>query len=374
VLRALANRLRGLVRPGDTLARFGSDELLMLCEGFSNEHEVLRLAEEALAAVHAPLEVAGRTLQLSASIGVALAGDGPGAGATLVRDTQTAMRRAQEQGGGRVAIFDPDLGERAHARLESEQDLRHVLSNGGLSVAYQPVVRLSDRAVVGLEALARMQVPGKGHHSPVHFIALAEEIGLVDRIGQAVLERACREATGFSGPAGPLQLAVNVSATELADAGLATRVGDVLGGGDLEPGRLCLEVTETALMAHPDECAATLRALKALGVTVAIDDFGTGHSSLAYLRRFPVDVLKVDRSFIAALGTTPTDATLVSGIVSLAHGLGHEVIAEGVETAHQLEYLSIIGADLAQGFYFSRPVPAAQLPRALSALGATRAA
>ena len=371
VLRMLADRLRRLVRPGDTLARFGSDELLLLCEGVSDEHEVMRLAGEAIEAVHAPLAVAGRRLELSASIGVALAGDGPGAAATLLRDIQTAMRRAQEEGGGRVAIFDAGMGERAHARLEAEQDLRHVLSNGGLTVAYQPVVRLADRAVVGLEALARMHVPGKGPQSPTTFIPLAEEIGLIDKVGRGVLTRSCREAVGFSGPAGPLQLAVNVSATELARPHLAGDVAAVLDRCGLEPGRLCLEVTETALMAHPGECATTLRAIKALGVSVAIDDFGTGHSSLAYLRSFPVDVLKVDRSFIAELGTTPTDDTLVSGIVSLAHGLGHDVIAEGVETADQLEYLSIVGADLAQGFYFSPPVPAEELPGTLAGLGAS---
>jgi EAL domain-containing protein (putative c-di-GMP-specific phosphodiesterase class I) len=299
--------------------------------------------------------VGGRELFLTGSIGIALAATGEEDPVALVRDADAAMYQAKRQGGARFDLFDDAMRAQSLALLESEQLLRQAVSSGMLHVAYQPIVHVGDERFAGVEALARLSIPGRVAPAPADFIPLAEEIGLIGAIGDEVLRQACGEAAqlqrALDDPA--LRLFVNLSAGELSRSDLAARVSGLLERCGLEPSTLVLEMTETALMASEEQSVRTLDSLKRLGVRLAIDDFGTGYSSLASLRQFPFDYLKIDRSFVARLGDAAVDRAMVAAMIALAEAMGMDVVAEGVETPEQLALLCDVGCDLVQGFLFS---------------------
>ncbi len=368
LLRLLAERVRATARPLDTVARFGADEIVVVSE--VDERGARELAERIAAAIRGPVPVGGRDLIVTASIGIAVARDPEEGAMALLREAMAAMHRAQEAGVDRVEVFRREMSEHATAELEIEQGLRRALSERGLRVVYQPIVDLVDDRPLGVEALARLALPNRGDVAPGQFIAIAEDTGLIHALGRQVLAQACRDGARFLAamPEQDLRISVNLSAYELAEPGLPARVAHVCAEAGLEPSRLMLEVTETSLIERPGESAAVLESVRALGVIVALDDFGTGYSSLAYLRHLPVDLLKIDRSFVAGLPGSGDDLQMIAAITSLAHALDVRVLAEGVETAEQLTVLQSLGVDVAQGFLFSRPCEAEDVVGVLRAI------
>ncbi|MEO6120938.1 MAG: EAL domain-containing protein, partial [Acidimicrobiales bacterium] len=364
VLRAVAERVRSVSRAGDTVARFGGDEFVMLCENIGSGTEAVALAERVAKALARPLTVGDREICLSASIGIALSRGSDEGAEILVRDADVAMYQAKDRGRDRIEVFGEDMALEAVTRLQTKTDLRRAIERDELIVHYQPVMALASARVVGVEALVRWPHPERGMVPPSEFISLAEDSGLILDIGALVLTEACHEVAGWNRRhAGrpPLTLAVNLSARQLASVGLAEMVRAALDDSGLDPPLLCLEITESVLMHDTAGNRASLAALKDLGLSLAIDDFGTGWSSLLYLRRFPVDLLKIDRSFVAGIGHSPADEAIVAGVVGLAKGLGLAAVAEGVETAEQYFALTEMGCDMGQGFHWSPALSAADI-------------
>ena len=353
LLTGLAQRLSGLVRPGDTVARFGGDEFTVLCQGVAGASGALKIAERIVEGTAAPFALDDGEVVVTLSAGIALprAGDTP---ETLLRDADAAMYRAKERGRNRIEVFDEAMRDTAVARLDTEKALRRALDADELVLHYQPQVRVADGRLTGVEALVRWQHPERGLLPPGQFVPLAEEAGLIVPLGARVLEEACRQAQAWRRAGTPVVVWVNVSPVQVAQPDLARRVAGVLDATGVDPALIGLELTESALLAD----ASSVVALSELGVRLAIDDFGTGYSSLDHLRRFPFDLVKIDRSFVAALDGARGTA-IVAAVVGLAHALGLEALAEGVETEAQHDALRGIGCDLAQGFWFARPEPAA---------------
>ncbi|MEA3056449.1 MAG: hypothetical protein QOD30_1881, partial [Actinomycetota bacterium] len=370
LLCAVAARLRSTA--GDRLvARLAGDEFAVVVERGGVE-AAARLARMLLVDFADALEIEGNRLLVSLSIGVAAEGQAPGADApSLLRDAGLALERAKQGGRGRFEVFDSSLRLRAQLRLATETDLRDAIADGALSVAYQPMVSLETGAIVGVEALARWMHPTRGSIPPSEFIPLAEETGLIHDVGRRVLEIACRQArvlqqlTGSSREGGAassaLRMSVNLSAVQLADARCVQTVASVLHSTGVAPDRLTLEITESAVMDDVPSVIATVQALAGLGVRLAVDDLGRGWSSLAYLTRYPLSELKIDRSFVQGVARRPADRAVVRALVSLAHDLGLSVVAEGVEDADQLAELSRLGCDEGQGFHLHRPLSAADV-------------
>ena len=360
LLVATASRLRACLRPSDTLARFGGDEFTVLLEDIGGARDAAAVAERITAALGGAMTIGDQELVVTASIGIALGTAGSVVPGDLLRHADIALYRAKGEGKARYAVFDTAMHEQARARLALEGDLRRALAQGELELHYQPQVSLATGQIVGVEALARWQHPARGMIAPAQFLPLAEEIGLMVPLGQWVLAAACRQAQEWRArwqAAAELRLAVNLSAPEFREPHLVARVAEVLTRTGFPPHLLELELTESALLGDAPATADTLRALRRLGVRLALDDFGTGYSSLSYLRRFRADTLKIDRSFVAGLATTPEQQAIVAAIGALAHALGLGVTAEGVETAEQVERLRSLGCDLGQGYYFARPLP-----------------
>ncbi|MGH8973575.1 MAG: putative bifunctional diguanylate cyclase/phosphodiesterase [Acidimicrobiia bacterium] len=363
----VARRLDSVLRPGDTVARFGGDEFVVLCEDLGSAGEAITVAERLREALASPFHVRGREIGLTASIGIALAStsshDTPDA---LLRDADAAMYRAKERGRDRVELFDDHMRSRALARLETESTLRRAIDQQELRVHYQPVIDLTSGRATGLEALVRWQHPERGLVPPSEFIPVAEETGLIVGLGAFVLAEACTQVARWNNRRSdepPLTVSVNLSAHQLRAPGLRELVAEALERTSLEPRLLCLEITETALVEDAESNRTALDSLKDLGVTLAVDDFGTGYSSLLYLRRFPVDMLKIDRSFVVGLDTNAEDTAIVSGVVGLAQALGLQAVAEGVETPEQAARLRGLGCPLAQGYYWSKPLTVRQTER-----------
>jgi diguanylate cyclase (GGDEF)-like protein/PAS domain S-box-containing protein len=370
LLVQVADRLRTAVRAGDTVARFGGDEFAVLVESPS-VLEAEAIAERVVAAMDQPFLLDERDIHIGASVGLACGGGDHTAaiGAEqLMRDADLAMYRAKSLGGGAWAAYDPQMHSGLVARLELEADLRHALQRDEISLHYQPTIDLADGQIVGFEALARWHHPTRGLVSPADFIPVAEATGLIVALGRWVLTEACRQAVawGAGGDAPSLKMAVNVSVRQFDRADLPAVVAAVLAETGMPAGQLCLEMTESVLMTDTEENLAQLMRLKALGVQLAIDDFGTGYSSLAYLRRFPVDTIKIDRSFVERLGEDGDESALARTIVQLGQSLGMSTVAEGIEQLGQLTALRRMGCELAQGFYFSRPVPATEAGQLLA--------
>jgi diguanylate cyclase (GGDEF)-like protein len=355
LLRDVAVRLSGVVRPGDTVARFGGDEFTVLCPGIVNERHAVRVARRIIDALGEPFEIDGRELHASASVGIAFSAAGRGDAEALVRDADTAMYRAKEHGHGGYEVFDEAVRERVVNRLRIEDALRHALDNDELRMAYQPFFCLHKHEVLGFEALLRWRSAELGDVAPDEFIPIAEQAGLMPRIGAWVLDQACEQIAELRSahPELDLEVAVNLSARQVLDPELPMVVRRALREHDLPASALALEITEADLI--EDGALGTLASLRELGVRLMLDDFGTGFSSLSYLKRFPVDALKIDRSFVQGLGRGSDDRAIVAAIMGVATALDLEVIAEGVETPEQAAELVALGCGIAQGYRYAEP-------------------
>ncbi len=358
-LKSVAERLARSVRAGDTVARLAGDEFTLILADMGHADHAAHVAQKVLDGLARPFHVVGRELYTSASLGITLYPLDDGDVEGLLRNADIAMYRAKERGGNTYEFYAADMSARAHARLALENALRHALERNEFLLHYQPVVDLTSGRVAGVEALVRWRHPERGLVAPDEFIPVAEETGLVVRLGEWVLREACRQCQVCGGEAGPApRLAVNVSPRQFQQGNLLRTVTRALDATGLDPRRLDLEITETLLMQNAEGALAAMRELGALGVQFSVDDFGTGYSSLAYLKHLPIGHVKIDRSFVRDIPADANDAAIVAAILSMAHSLGIQVIAEGVETEEQLEFLRAHGCDAAQGYYFSRPLPA----------------
>jgi diguanylate cyclase (GGDEF)-like protein/PAS domain S-box-containing protein len=365
LLEQVAARFRTALRPGDVVGRFGGDEFVVVCESITGEHVAVAVADRLREALEEPFEVAGRKLVVTASIGIArTTGDETGPDA-LIRDADVAMYRAKGRGRDTSVVFQVGDQERVARVLELEHDLRIAIDQDELSVHCQPLVQVETGRLVGFEALVRWDRPGVGRVVPGELIPIAEESGLILGLGRRVMQHACALASTWPADTdGRLPwVSVNVSARQFADPRFPGQVAEVLEQTRLDPPRLCLELTETAFIGDDAVAVSTLVGLKALGVRIAIDDFGTGHASLDYIRRFAVaDILKIDRSFVEGLEDPDGhDRAIVAAVVALGRSLGFSIVAEGVETPGQRQALVELGCELAQGYWFGRPVPAEDL-------------
>jgi diguanylate cyclase (GGDEF)-like protein len=359
LLCAVATRLSTVMRPGDTVARFGGDEFCIVSEDIGDALEAIAIAQRLVGELERPYALATGEHFATASIGIALA-DGPARPAEdLIREADAAMYRAKESGHGRCELFDEVMRGDATERLRLDNDLRRALEvEDELIAHYQPIVSLPGGEIIGMEALARWAHPHRGLVAPSQFIAIAEDSGAIHALGDRVLRQACTQAATWCKRLGerPFYVSVNLSPRQVAEPGLASRVASVLALTGLAPHALALEITESTLMEESELVAQNLLELKGMGVGLVLDDFGTGYSSLAYLRRFPIDAIKIDRRFIAGLGRDTDDTTIVEAIVRMAAGLRLDVVAEGIETAEQARILDAMGCRRGQGYLWSRPV------------------
>jgi diguanylate cyclase (GGDEF)-like protein/PAS domain S-box-containing protein len=356
LLNTVAARLDNAMRESDSVGRLGGDEFAVLCE-VKEPEEAVMIAERIAAAIEAPVELStGQTSVVSASIGIAL-GSGSSTPAGLLENADAAMYRAKEQGKARVETYDESMRARTLRRLQVESALRAAIEKEQMLVFYQAAVGLAEGEITGAEALVRWRDPERGLVSPGEFIPVAEETGMIVPLGAWVLREACRAAARLRRPGRSFKMAVNLSTRQLVQPGLVQLVADTLEETGLEPASLCLEITETALMQDTDRAVVLLEELKALGITLSLDDFGTGYSSLSYLRRFPVDEVKVDRSFVDGLVDRPGDASIVAAVRDVTRTLGLDLVAEGIETKEQLDRLRALGYENGQGFLFARPGP-----------------
>jgi diguanylate cyclase (GGDEF)-like protein len=374
LLVKVADRLRSNVRPTDLVTRIGGDEFMIVLGRVVSISQALELANRLRFCLRAPFIVNGMEFFVSASIGLAFAsGDDPGATAeVLVRDADTAMYQAKDAGRDAVAVFNESMRTRMSERVELEHDLRNAVALDQLHLVYQPIVRLPQGPIEGVEALVRWAHPTQGVIPPTKFIPLAEESGLIKEIGNWVLDEAVSQVAAWrrhSPDMADLYVSVNLSGAQLHDAGVVNRVAEALTINGVDGSALCLELTESVVMEDPIAAAAILSDLRRLGVRLAIDDFGTEYSSLAYLKRFPVTTLKIDKSFVDSLvHPDSSDASLVAAVVAMARALGVATIAEGVETPLQSRRLIELGCDSVQGYLYSRPVRAEKLPEVVSSL------
>jgi diguanylate cyclase (GGDEF)-like protein/PAS domain S-box-containing protein len=372
LLRAVAPRLRSHLRPGDLVARFGGDEFGILIDRLADEAEAVAIADRVGAAFTQPFSIDGVDHFVSASIGVAVsrAAEERAVNAELlIRDADAAMYRAKEGGRARCVLFDAEMRAGAMRRLEVERELRHALDRDELALYYQPVVNLRSGEIDGLEALVRWRHPERGLLDPAEFVSIAEDSGLIEPIGRWVQERACRQALEWHQlrpDSRPLDVAVNLSARQVAHRDLPATVEEIIARTGLDPVHLRLEITESVLVEESATAISSLHALNELGVRLVLDDFGTGYSSLAYLNRFPFHALKIDRSFVDALGIEQEATAIVEAIIGMARALSLEAIAEGVESEVQLAELSRLGCDYAQGHLFHAAMPDREVSRLIA--------
>ena len=360
LLTAVAELLSGCLRPEDTVARLGGDEFAVLLEDLADEGEATRVAERITRKLRAPFVLNAQEVFITPSIGIAFSASDQDLPETLLRNADVAMYRAKEEGKAHHRVFDPSMEAQVVERLRLENDLRRALERDEIRVYYQPVVRLNTERIVGMEALVRWEHPVRGLVLPDEFVPLAEEIGLTIPIGRQLLREACQQAREWqerytSDP--PLIVSANLSTRQLQHPDLVGDVEEALRESGLDPKWLILEITESAVIRDEEYTIGALKRLGELGVRVALDDFGMGYSSLSYLRRLPVDLVKIDKSFVGRIGKEGEDEVLTSGVIGIAHGLGLYVCAEGVETPEQLAWLKSLGCNLAQGNYFSKPLP-----------------
>jgi diguanylate cyclase (GGDEF)-like protein len=362
VLRQMAERLRTGLRARDLVFRFGGDEFIVVCEGPLREGSVERLGHAALQCLQEPLHIGRHEIYARGSVGIATFPNDAADAQALLRAADTAMYVAKGQGKNTFSVFEAQMSDQSHSRLRTATELRRAIARGELRLVYQPIVEIGSGTMVGVEALVRWQHPERGLLLPAEFIEVAESTGLVVDLGAWVLQHAARQlaawqAAGVEG----LYVAVNVSARQIKRSTLLGQVEEVFHETGVDPTRLEIEITEHTLVEDINANVQTLTALRDKGMHIAVDDFGTGLSSLAYLRRLPIDKFKIDRSFVSELPRTGEDVAIVTAIISMAHALGLRVVAEGVETQAQRELLTQLGCDFAQGFYFSEPMAAEAL-------------
>ena len=372
LLKEAARRLKSLMREGDTVARFGGDEFLVLLPNLRRSADAYVVAQKILDSFEAPVTLDGNEAHVNTSIGVALfPQDGHDVDA-LITNADVAMYRSKDLGGGVYQFFNADMSRESVRRVQLEKHLRLALAQRELEVRYQPKVHIASGRITGCEALVAWNHPAIGVIPPAQFIPVAEESGLIVPIGDWVLQAACtRNKAWQDAGLGHVAVAVNLSARQFLRQDVVAWVMDTLQSTGLAPSMLELELTESLIAEDPDEVASTIRQLKTKGVKFSIDDFGTGYSSLSYLKRFPVDALKIDQSFVKNVGSDPDDEAISLAVISLAHSLRLKVIAEGVENAAQLDFLRRHGCDEVQGFYYSRPLPPEQMAETLRTAGTT---
>ena len=371
LLVVAADRLRSVLRGEDTAARIGGDEFTVLLDDVAGEDEAIEIAERIGAALAEPVALGGHEVFITASIGIAVSAAGTESPESLLRKADLAMYRAKSNGKARHETFEPSMESHAVERIELDTDLRHALVHGEFRVVYQPIVALEDGCMVGVEALVRWDHPKRGLVMPVDFIPLAEASGMIVPIGLAVLREACRKTAEWNLASGrdAISVSVNLSARQFQHAGLVEDIGAALRDSGLAPELLTLEITESDVMRDPQAAADRLREIKVIGAKIAVDDFGTGYSSLAYLKNFPVDSLKIDRTFISGVGVDRDDSAIVRSVIALGHALNLSVTGEGVETIDQRAYLLDLGCDLGQGYLFDRPLAASAVEAVIAEHG-----
>jgi diguanylate cyclase (GGDEF)-like protein len=359
LLVAFAERLERTLRPVDTLARFGGDEFAILLSGIVDTTDAVRVAERIHEELLLPFDLDKNSAFATASIGIALSSSGYDRPEDILRDADTAMYRAKENGKARYEMFDQGMHARAVSRLQLESDLRQAVEQKQFCVYYQPIIALETGRLSGFEALVRWNHPRRGIISPVDFIPVAEETGLIVPLGRWVLEESCTKIRHWqqkSPSHRALSLSVNLSGRQVSQPDLVDQIKQALHDSKLSPHCLKLEITESVVMENAEAATIMFKQLRALGVQLSIDDFGTGYSSLSYLHRFPLNYLKIDRSFVSRMTTADDNSEIVRTIATLAHNLGMEVIAEGIETEEQHQQLKALGCEYGQGYLFSRPV------------------
>lgn len=374
LLKAVALRLASCLRDEDTVARLGGDEFVVLLEDLPSEDMAATIAAKIAARLSEPLIVGDCELPLATSIGIALYPRDGRSAQDLLKNADTAMYRAKEAGRGGFCFFAGEMNLHARNRLTLENELRRAIENGELEVFYQPQVTMGSGRLLGAEALVRWRHPLKGLVSPADFIPVAEETGLIVALGEQVLRIACRQLADWQRRGLPtLSVAINLSPRQFRQADLVSVIAAILAETGADPAHIELEITESAAMQDADSAVVALGRLRAMGVSLAIDDFGTGYSSLSYLKRFPIDKLKIDRSFVEGIPEEADDTAIVRAIVAMAHSLGLKLLAEGVETEAQRAFLDSLGCTVAQGYLFGRPQPAAEFERNFLCVGCAQA-
>ena len=365
LLRLVGPRFESAIRPSDTLARLGGDEFAVLCEQLPSEASATRIASQLMSALEEPVVLNGHGHSVSASIGIALTTTGSSA-SDLLRDSDAAMYRAKGEGRGRAELFDEEMRTRVLDRVRTESALRIALADEDqIYVLYQPLVSLRSGQIVGAEALARWRHPEWGPVSPVEFIPVAEDSGLIHQLGAQVMRRAACECAAWQDNPDFAGIAVNISVRQLVQPDeVATLVREVIAAEGITPGFLTLEITESVLIEHLDDARKALESLNDLGVRLSLDDFGTGYSSLSYLADLPFQCVKIDLSLIGKIVASRQASALANAIIQMGHALDKQVIAEGVETLEQATRLQELGCDIAQGYYFAKPIA----PEKLTAL------
>jgi diguanylate cyclase (GGDEF)-like protein/PAS domain S-box-containing protein len=369
LLRDIADRLRSVLRPEDTIARLGGDEFAVLVEDVGPPDDMLALAERVLATFEQPFAYDGRQISIRSSVGVVVSSNADRSGSDLLRDVDIAMYRAKVSGRGSFALFEPSMQAEVAARMELESDLRAAIATEALSIAYQPIVSLPGQRIVGVEALARWRHPERGDVPPLVFIPCAEETGLIVALGRWMLRRACHDVANvrrINLDAASLELSVNVSPLQLGDADFVQDVLDALRDSDLPATALDLEVTESVVLDCGEDGIERLRVLRAAGIGIALDDFGTGFSSLGNLRTLPIDQLKIDRTFVSGMLTGRVELAIVEAVLRLGSALGVAVVAEGIEDEATSDRLAGLGCPLAQGYLYGRPQALAELSGSLA--------
>ncbi len=373
LLQKVADRLRPCVRKRDTVARIGGDEFVILLENIKDIASITSVASNLLDTLAQPFLLEGRELFVTSSIGIGVYPQDGEDSNTLLKNADTAMYRAKEHGRNNYQFYSADMSTRSLEKLTLETDLRHALDRDQFKLFYQPLVDLKNGMIVGLESLLRWQHPELGLISPDDFIPILEETGLIITVGEWVLRTACGQNRQWQNSGLPtLPVSVNLSARQFSETNLAEQISTILKETQLAPTCLHLEITESVIMNNAASTYNILDELNRLGVHLAVDDFGTGYSSLSYLKRFPIDVLKIDRSFVRDITTDPDDASIVSTVITLAHSLKLKVVAEGVETEEQALFLRNGSCDIAQGYLYSKPIPAQEMMTLLTKQSLTK--